>query len=199
MVVLAAACLGIGLLAPVVVKLVLPAVRSSSGPHGHRQKRLTASLRTSVTIAIRSLTGVVHVSAALLLLVIGLFLVRRYLPRGREETATGTWDCGYARPTARMQYTASSFAQPLTDLFQIFLGTRKHGAAAAGLLPAADDIRDAHAGCGTRAPVRPAVPADRSGAVPDTPDAAWTHPRVPALHRDRPGAAAASGRREARS
>jgi hypothetical protein len=39
-----------------------------------------------------------------------------------EETVT--WDCGYARPTARMQYTASSFAQPLTTLFLAVLGTR---------------------------------------------------------------------------
>jgi hydrogenase-4 component B len=31
----------------------------------------------------------------------------------REAAATETWACGYARPTARMQYTASSFAQLL--------------------------------------------------------------------------------------
>jgi len=34
-----------------------------------------------------------------------------------------------------MQYTASSFAQPLTDLFQIVLGTRKHGTAPNGFFP----------------------------------------------------------------
>jgi hydrogenase-4 component B len=38
------------------------------------------------------------------------------LPRRRALPAAGTWDCGYARPTARMQYTASSFAQPLVKL-----------------------------------------------------------------------------------
>jgi formate hydrogenlyase subunit 3/multisubunit Na+/H+ antiporter MnhD subunit len=126
MVVLAAACLGIGLLAPAVVKMVLPAVHVMAG---------ATLLAEPVATAIGSLTGVVHVSAALLLLVIGLLLIRRYLPRGKEETATGTWDCGYARPTSRMQYTASSFAQPLTDLFKIFLGTRKHGAAPNGFFP----------------------------------------------------------------
>ena len=89
----------------------------------------------SVTIATRSLTGVVYVSASLLLLIVGLYLVRRHLPRAREETVTGTWDCGYARPTPRMQYTASSFAQPLTDLFRIFLGTRKHGKPPQGFFP----------------------------------------------------------------
>jgi hydrogenase-4 component B len=29
-----------------------------------------------------------------------------------------TWDCGYAAPNARMQYTASSFAAPFVDLFR---------------------------------------------------------------------------------
>jgi NADH:ubiquinone oxidoreductase subunit 5 (subunit L)/multisubunit Na+/H+ antiporter MnhA subunit len=126
MAVLAAACLGIGLLAPAVVKLVLPAVHVVAGD---------TPLAEPVTAALGSLTSVVHVSAALLLLAMGLLLVRRYLPRGREATATGTWDCGYARPTARMQYTASSFAQPLTDLFKIFLGTRKQSDAPSGFFP----------------------------------------------------------------
>ncbi len=126
MAVLAAACLGIGLLAPAVVQIVLPAV--------HIMAPTTMSAEP-VTAAMASLMGVVHISAALLLLGVGLYLVRRCLPRGREETTTGTWDCGYARPTARMQYTASSFAQPLTDLFKLFLGTRKHGIAPEGFFP----------------------------------------------------------------
>ena len=46
-----------------------------------------------------------------------------------EESVT--WGCGYARPTARMQYTASSFAQPLTDLFRLLLGTQDKSCAAA--------------------------------------------------------------------
>jgi len=35
-----------------------------------------------------------------------------------------TWGCGYARPAPRMQYTASSFAAPITRIFQPLLGTR---------------------------------------------------------------------------
>jgi hypothetical protein len=126
MVVLAAACLGIGLFAPAVVKMILPAVHVMAG---------ATPLAEPVTTATGSLTNIVHVSASLLLLAIGLLLIRHHLPRGKEEAATGTWDCGYARPTPRMQYTASSFAQPLTDLFRIFLGTRKHGTAPNGFFP----------------------------------------------------------------
>ncbi|MEW6490761.1 MAG: hypothetical protein AB1578_22970, partial [Thermodesulfobacteriota bacterium] len=32
-----------------------------------------------------------------------------------------TWDCGYAAPTARMQYTGSSFAAPAREVFQCVL------------------------------------------------------------------------------
>jgi len=39
---------------------------------------------------------------------------------------TVTWDCGYAHPTPRMQYTASSFVQPLTSLFQMILRPKVH-------------------------------------------------------------------------
>jgi hypothetical protein len=40
--------------------------------------------------------------------------------------ATITWDCGYALPTARMQYTASSFAQVLSRLFRRVLFADMH-------------------------------------------------------------------------
>ncbi len=56
-------------------------------------------------------------------LVLGLAAGFRRLVMSRKFIrSTGTWDCGYARPTARMQYTASSFAQPLTDFFRGVLG-----------------------------------------------------------------------------
>ncbi len=54
----------------------------------------------------------------------------------QQTLSTGpTWGCGYAAPTARMQYTSSSFAQMLVALFTWALrpkGTRPH---ALGLFP----------------------------------------------------------------
>ncbi|MBX7256775.1 MAG: hydrogenase [Candidatus Hydrogenedentes bacterium] len=44
------------------------------------------------------------------------FMLWRARKRG-TTTYTGTWDCGYIAPAARMQYTASSFAQMLVNLF----------------------------------------------------------------------------------
>jgi hydrogenase-4 component B len=45
----------------------------------------------------------------------GALLLRRRLRR-RAPAQTLTWDCGYAQPSARMAYTASSFAQILVGL-----------------------------------------------------------------------------------
>ncbi|MGC8763026.1 MAG: hypothetical protein ACP5VN_05250 [Acidobacteriota bacterium] len=42
--------------------------------------------------------------------------LRRLLLQGRERAAGPTWGCGYGAPSPRMQYTASSFAQPLLSI-----------------------------------------------------------------------------------
>jgi hydrogenase-4 component B len=62
--------------------------------------------------------GWVSVSALALLALLtlaGMWLHRRIASGG--ATTGVTWDCGYAAPTPRMQYTASSFAQMLGSLF----------------------------------------------------------------------------------
>jgi hypothetical protein len=74
-------------------------------------------------------------SLALLGLVGALALLRRRLLSRRVVGQAGTWDCGYVAPTARMQYTASSFAQPLLRLFQRALHTRVHLKAPETLFP----------------------------------------------------------------
>jgi hypothetical protein len=58
-----------------------------------------------------------------LLLVIGLVTaaLRRRQP---PVAATTTWGCGYALPTPRMAYTASSFAAPLVGAFGPVAGVR---------------------------------------------------------------------------
>ena len=61
-------------------------------------------------------------------------LRRGALSRRSVDLAT-TWDCGYVQPGPRMQYTASSFAQPLTDLFRPLLGTRPTASLPQGLFP----------------------------------------------------------------
>lgn len=57
------------------------------------------------------------VSIFLLLITVFLisFVIIKVLLHKRVVKSTGTWDCGYAAPSARMQYTGTSYVQPLVD------------------------------------------------------------------------------------
>ncbi len=67
------------------------------------------------------------VSAAILVL-LAILLVAWYVGRLKTTpvTTTGTWDCGYAAPSASMQYTASSFAEMLVKIFSVILRPERH-------------------------------------------------------------------------
>ncbi len=54
--------------------------------------------------------------ALVVAVVLGLWLVGRGTRRVRRCDA---WDCGFAPPTAAMQYTATSFAQPIRRVFSL--------------------------------------------------------------------------------
>ena len=72
---------------------------------------------------------------ALLILTGGLWGTCGWLVRRQAIRRTGTWDCGYARPTARIQYTASSFAQFLVGIFSWFLRPQVHSPQVTGAFP----------------------------------------------------------------
>ena len=89
----------------------------------------------SASQAVGPLTGVVFGSYILLGLIVFILHVRQKLLDGRRVERAVTWDCGYAAPTPRMQYTASSFARPLTLLFRLFLQPRDEIHPPRGLFP----------------------------------------------------------------
>lgn len=53
----------------------------------------------------------------------------------QTSRSVGTWDCGYACPTNRIQYTASSFAQMLVKMFAWVLRPHTHFPQIEGLFP----------------------------------------------------------------
>jgi len=65
--------------------------------------------------------------ALVLLVAVGVaaFLMHRLRVRVSRRVSD-TWGCGYAAATPRMQYTASSFAAPLLDVFGAASGVRTH-------------------------------------------------------------------------
>ena len=59
---------------------------------------------------------------ALVLGITALFVSLRYALLRRRRVAVGpTWGCGYEAPSPRMQYSASSFAEPVLEPFAAVL------------------------------------------------------------------------------
>jgi formate hydrogenlyase subunit 3/multisubunit Na+/H+ antiporter MnhD subunit len=124
---LAAACAGLGLASPL-------ALAAAAGPVALLARGPSAAAELAPLAALLWRVGAF---GAFALALVGLALGARALVlRGRAVGAGPTWDCGYAAPTSRMQYSASSFAQPLTRLFEAALGTAWLESPAPGLFAA---------------------------------------------------------------
>jgi hydrogenase-4 component B len=123
MFVLVACCVGIGL-AP---GLVAPALDCGIAAWSRLSPGTLPAVAAAAPLGWISLAGGLLLS---LTAAAGALLHWRVL-RGGSRAAV-TWDCGYAAPSPRMQYTASSFAQMLVGLFRWALRPRVH---APGRLP----------------------------------------------------------------
>ena len=77
--------------------------------------------------------GRAHVAITVLAMVAGGWLWRRVRQRGM--TRGPTWDCGYAAPAPRMQYTAGSFAGVITGWFAVILRPDLHEQKPEGWFP----------------------------------------------------------------
>ena len=113
MLVLALACVLIGLLPAVVLPPALAAARVVAGP------------AQEGAVAVGPDAG--RLSAIAAVLAAGLavaWLAGRRLLRGRWRIVPHAWACGYPAPTPRMQYTAASFASPLLEPFGGWAGRR---------------------------------------------------------------------------
>lgn len=131
MLVLAAACAGIGLGGPCLPILLQSAVGILTGG---------VSAPADLTGIVAVLWRITAVFGGLMLLALLLACLRSRLLADRPVTRAVTWDCGYAAPTARMQYTASSFADPIVRMFRAVLRTHKRFDPPAGLFPASSSL-----------------------------------------------------------
>jgi hydrogenase-4 component B len=116
--VLAAGCVLIGLFGSSVVRSMGPLISSATGLPSILVARDLAETANSVAR--------VGQFGSFLIGVVALLSLARTKALARRQVSTApTWDCGYANPSPRMQYTASSFAQPLTGSFRMLLQTRE--------------------------------------------------------------------------
>ena len=113
MAVLALLCAGIGLYPLAVVPFLEKAAAVAAPELASRLPRLPS-------LAPLGALGLFGLGLTAFFAAVGLVLVRRT----RRSRRAPTWDCGYAAPTARMQYTSSSFASWTVGFFRWALRPR---------------------------------------------------------------------------
>lgn len=108
MVILALACVVIGVCPRAFVFMTLKAVAV-----------LGLDLGGGAVEPFLAVTANISLGAAVFLVVLGLIALFRLLfYRGKTVTRSGTWGCGFTRPTVRMQYTGSSYAASILEFFK---------------------------------------------------------------------------------
>ncbi len=128
MMALALLCAVIGIAAPLVVIALPPVVAAATGLPAADVQPSLADLAAPLGAAVAIFAAAIAITAAV------------WLWRGRSLRQAGerrgpVWGCGYLFPTARMQYTASSFVQPLITQFRLFVRNREALAAPQGYFP----------------------------------------------------------------
>lgn len=68
-----------------------------------------------------SLSAIRLVFGILVIFIVVLLLIWRFWFKNRPVRKDLTWDCGYSLPSPRMQYTASSFSEPIGHFFKALL------------------------------------------------------------------------------
>jgi hydrogenase-4 component B len=129
MLVLGAACVAIGL----TPALFWPALATAAAAWQPAQANALPSAPL-VTL------GAFNLALAALVTLAAALLWRRVRHNGVSRA--GTWDCGYAAPTPRMQYTAGSFAGIITDWFAWILRPERHAHLPRGIFPASADFAE---------------------------------------------------------
>jgi hydrogenase-4 component B len=136
MLVLAFLCVFLGIGSLAVIPHIVSPVSAVSG--------LTSTQVESSLSLISGPLWYVTLAAAGLPLLFGLITLGKKILCGHKKTRLGiTWDCGYEKPSFKMQYTGSSFAQPITDLFRPVLRTKKRLEPVSGHFPRGTKIHTA--------------------------------------------------------
>lgn len=121
---LALACVGLGLVPGIALPLLHGAIVAWDPALG------------SAAPPLAELVPFAQVSLAGVWLVAGVALIAALVRRRASAAASQvTWDCGYARPTPRMQYVGASFSELLVGLFDWVVRSRRSPPKLSGPFP----------------------------------------------------------------
>ncbi len=116
---LAVSCLAIALMSPLVIAMFNRVIADITGASPD-------AIQPVIAGAAHPMMCIVTVALCLCAAILLIAILRRLLLKGRNIETAPTWDCGYAQGNSRMQYTASSYSQPIVDFFKGILRTQKH-------------------------------------------------------------------------
>jgi hydrogenase-4 component B len=127
--VLAGCCVAAAVAAPALFSLAMKAALTFPGIDA-------APARAAAANAQGMQGGVAAVLGVLLVLVAAILFLRRRLLAAAGVRREPTWGCGYAAPTARMQYGPASFVEPAARLLSGPMGQTSRLEMAPGYFPA---------------------------------------------------------------
>jgi formate hydrogenlyase subunit 3/multisubunit Na+/H+ antiporter MnhD subunit len=119
MIMLALGCIILGLFAPFIVTMFSRIIFDISAE----------PLTIIQAVIFQVVTPLIFTALAILFFLITAGVIsftRRVLLKGKKVDSVLTWDCGYSKVSWRMQYTASSYVQPIVDFFKGILRTEEH-------------------------------------------------------------------------
>ncbi len=108
MVILALACAVIGIFPRAFIIMTLQAVKGLGLGQGAIVLEPYLQITTNISLG----------AAVFLAVLIVIMILRKVFFQGKTVTASGTWGCGFTRPTVKMQYTGSSYAASILDFFK---------------------------------------------------------------------------------
>jgi formate hydrogenlyase subunit 3/multisubunit Na+/H+ antiporter MnhD subunit len=121
-------CIVIGFAGPLVIPALAPIVAEASGLPMVQAASALAPLATAFEMATILFAGLVGLTTC-------FWGWRRWRLARAGVRRAPVWGCGFRHPTPRMQYTASSFAQPLVTQFRLLIANREALAAPLGYFP----------------------------------------------------------------
>jgi hydrogenase-4 component B len=125
MLVLASACIVIGVFPGIFIEMAIKATGSLQLGYGRLPIEPFVQLTGNITRA----------AALFFALFIIILALRTVLYRGKTVTRAGTWGCGFTQPTVKMQYTGSSYAGSILEFFRPFAPLKEDHPPVQGVFP----------------------------------------------------------------
>jgi hydrogenase-4 component B len=126
MVVLAAACIVIGVFPSLFMVMAVKATAALQLGYGRVPLEPFMPLAANITRG----------AAIFFAVVLVVLVLRTMLYRGKSVYRSGTWGCGFTQPTVKMQYTGSSYAASILEFFRPVAPLEEHHPPISGRFPA---------------------------------------------------------------